>query len=292
MRTLPLFICFFLTCVLTGKSQEYLISGCGYDKVAVINRDGDILWSYKVPGADCNDAEVTNNGNVLLAYKYGAMLVDSTKNILWDIKVNYPDEEMYTATQMEDGHFLLACCGNPSRIMEVDTDGKVLKELKYDTGLKEVHGQFRQIVKTEGGTYIIPIMSKGVIREMTDCGNLVREIEVGGTPFQVSVLNNGNWLVAGGDGSMIVEVSPRDGKKVRIIDNDNFKECRLKFVAECTALDNGNILVANWDGHHMNEEKSPAIIEISPDNKLVWSLGTDSKIYRISTLSLINDMGQ
>lgn len=279
---------FFLVCSISANSQEYLVAGCGYDRVSVINKQGDVIWSKPVPGSDCNDAEITSDGCILLAYKYGAMLVNRDKKIMWNIEVDYPNEEMYTATQLENGNYLLACCGLPSRIMEVNHDGKIIKELKYDTGIKNVHSQFRQIVRTAKNTYIIPVMGKGVIREISAEGKLLREVKVGGTPFQVNVLKNGNWLIAGGDGGMVIEIVPETAQVVRRIDNSNFKLCKLKFVAECRVLENGNILVANWAGHDRSNQEAPIVLEIDTDNNMVWSLYANSDIYRISTLSLID----
>lgn len=286
-RTLSLLSYLFIICVIDLSAQKYLVSGCGYDKISIVDRSGNIFWSYDVPGSDCNDAEITDKGNVLLAYKYGAMLVDIQKNVLWNFKVDYPNEEMYTATQLTNGNFLLACCGLPARIIEIDHECNVINEVVYDTGIKDIHSQFRQIIKTDTGTYIIPIMGNGTVREITSDGKILRELYVGGTPFQTTILNNGNWLVSCGDGHKIVEISPKDGSIKRTIDNNNLYGCKLKFVAECSVMENGNILVANWDGHDVNGDKSPAIIEIDTDNNIVWSLYSSNHLYRISTLSII-----
>lgn len=268
--------------------QQYLVSGCGYDKVTVIDRNGKLYWSFDVPGADCNDAEETSEGDILMAYKHGAMLVSRDKTVKWDYKVDFPNEEMYTATQLSDGNFLLACCGTPSRIIELNAKGKVISELLYDTGITNVHSQFRQIEKTVRGTYIIPLMGQGSVREISSDGKVVKEFHTGGTPFQVSVLDNGNWLVACGDGHNVVELDSENGQIVKCIDNENQSECRLNFVAECTRLDNGNTLMANWGGHDNSNIVTPIIIEFDNDNNISWSLYSSTDVFRISSVSLID----
>ena len=57
------------------------------------------------------------------------------------------EEELFTATQLNSGGYFLAICGHPARIVELDSQGNPLKEIQFETGIKRVHNQFRQIEK-------------------------------------------------------------------------------------------------------------------------------------------------
>lgn len=268
-----------------AQKEQYLIAACGMDKVAVIDRKGEIFWETPVEKADCNDAEITREGNVLFGYKYGAKLVDRTQRVIWDYPVEFPNEEMYTATQLRNGNYLLACCGKPARIIELDGQGKVVYELKYDTGVEDVHSQFRQIVQSKKGNYILPIMGKGVVREISRDGKLIREVKVEGNPFQISLLKGGNWLVACGDGHSWIEVNPAKNEIVKRVGERDLPFCKLQFVAELTRMKNGHTLVANWNGHDPKDQTQPIAFEIDKNNHLIWAIYPTEKIKRISTLS-------
>lgn len=56
------------------RGEKFLIAGCGWDKVAVIDkRTCRFEWVHTIgKGEDCNDVEVTREQNILYAYTAGA----------------------------------------------------------------------------------------------------------------------------------------------------------------------------------------------------------------------------
>ncbi|MGL5319042.1 MAG: hypothetical protein ACRC9Q_10205 [Bacteroidales bacterium] len=272
---------------LQAQNEQYLVSGCGMNKVAVINRSGDVTWEYdlsQIKHVECNDAEITRQGNILFAYKSGARLIDKQKNIIWDHSADFPREEMFTATQLKNGNYLLACTGNPARILELNKKGELILEIKYDTGIKDPHGQFRQVTKSPSGTYLIPIMGKGVIHEVSKEGVLLREVKAEGSPFQLSLLKNGNWLVACGESHSLVEIDPTKNEVVSRIGENDIASCKLQFVAESKRLKNGNTLISNWNGHDAKDKTQPVVIEIDNNKNLVWKLAPMKDLDKISTI--------
>ena len=130
-------------------------------------KTGEIEWSHPLnKGEDCNDVEITREGNILYAYTSGARMITRDQQTVWDFKAK-KGEELFTATQLPSGHYMLAICGTPSRIIELDPQGHPVEEIKFDTSITGVHDQFRQIVKTPQNTYLIPLMGKGEVVEMT-----------------------------------------------------------------------------------------------------------------------------
>lgn len=274
-----------LGCALGLKAQQeqYLVAGCGLDKAAIINRSGEILWETPVAGSDCNDAEMTKEGNILMAYGRGAKLVTLDQQTLWDYKVEKP-EEMHGATQLKNGNYLLACCGQPARIIELSPKGEVVKEFSYDTGIQNIHSQFRQVSKTSKGTYLIPLFRTSTVVEVNDRGELLREVKAEGNPFQVTVLKNKNWLVACGDGHSLIEVNPQTGQVANRVGERDLEFCKFQFVAETRRLKNGNTLVVNWNGHDREDKKQPILLEYDKNKKQVWCLYETPQLKRISTV--------
>lgn len=280
-----LIITFLLFFINNVYSQYYLVGGCGLDRLAVIDRSGKIYWEYPVENKDCNAAVLTKKGDILFSNRTGAKLINKNKETIWEIK-SFPTEEMYTSTELKNGNYLLACCGKPARIMEVDRKGKVLKEIRYNTGVENIHGQFRQISKTKKNTYIIPIMDEGAIHEINDKGELLRKIKVEGNPFQAKILNNGNWLISCGDAHSFIELDPSTEKIIKKVGRNDLEFCTLLFAAETTQMRNGNTLIANWGGHEKHL-KAPIVVEIDKNNNKVWSFEGNDVFRYISTISCI-----
>lgn len=280
---------FLLYCLLLfpscdDKQEKLLVSGCGWKQVSILDKaSGKIEWTHPLQsGEDCNDVELTTEGNILYAYTTGARLINRQQEILWDFKAD-EKEELYTATQLTDGKYLLALCGNPSRIIELSADGKPIYELTFDTSIADVHSQFRQIVKTPENTYLIPLMGRGEVIEMSRQGEVLKRIPCGGTPFSVQILTNGNWLVSCGDGHKLEELNPRTGQSDRTVQSGQLEGDPLLFVAEAIRYPNGNTLISNWNGH-TNDKTQPLLLEIDSLNETVWELPHNPEIVNISTV--------
>ena len=71
------------------RGEKFLIAGCGWDKVAVIDkRTCRFEWVHTIgKGEDCNDVEVTREQNILYAYTAGARLITPGQHVVWDYKV-------------------------------------------------------------------------------------------------------------------------------------------------------------------------------------------------------------
>lgn len=280
-----LILCTGLTlCAFIPQKEKLLISGCGWNKIAILDKEScRIEWIHDLnKGEDCNDVEITREKNILYAYTRGARLINKEQQIIWDYKVS-KGEELFTATQLADGSYLLAVCGTPSRLIELNKDGETIKEIPFQTNITGVHDQFRQIVKTKKGNYLVALMGKGEVVELNKEGKAVKTIKTGGNPFSVKILNNGNWLVSCGDGHNFAEVNPKKGKVIKSVHSEQIRGASLLFVAELIRYRNGNTLIANWNGHS-DDKTQPLLIEIDTKNQIVWSLPVQRDIINISTV--------
>ena len=260
----------------SAPQNKMLIAGSFWDTIAVVNRSaGDqIEWKYGLPaGSECNSVEIIPGGDVLLSYKKGASVIkrDAAATIVWDYTDVADTAELQTATRLSDGGYLLAICGTPARIVELDSTGtQVRKEVRYDLGIQPAHAQFRRVSKAANGNYLIPIITTGKVLEIKDDSTLVKEYNVGGTPFAVQELPDGNLFVALGDGHSAVEINRADGSVISQI--DNVPGVPLHFVAQSMRLENGNTLLSNWQGHLPAEQQTaPQLVEIDPTGAVVWS---------------------
>ncbi len=287
MRRIYLLLSVVLLCSISkisvGQNDQFIVGGCQLNKIAVINRTGEILWSAPVSNSNCNDVQITKEGNILYSNGVGAYLINRDKELIWSHMAK-SNEEIYSATQQKNGEYVLTFSGHPARIIELSKSGDIIKEIKFETGVKSIHSQFRQVSKLDNGNYIVPIIGKGNILELDENGSELRSIYVGGNPFQVNIISKKEWLVAGGDGSFIALINPKSETVTRKIEEADIKDCKLLFVGEGHILKNGNIIFANWSGHDTREIPQPIVAEIDNENKMVWHLNKSKSLNMISSI--------
>lgn len=268
--------------------EKLLVSGCGNHDLRIIDKNTKkVVWKHELAAnEECNDAELNKKGQVLYAYKKGARLISKeSQSVIWDFKA-LPQEEVFTATQLRSGNYMVAICGNPSRIVELNSKGDSVFVLRFDTGIKSVHGQFRQVLHTPQGTYLIPLMASGQVIEMNNKGKVLKRIQVGGNPYSVKIIKGGNWLVSCGDGHSIVEVNPKKIEEVKIINNSSLTDVKLLFVSELNRDSFGNTLICNWEGH-ANDTTQYKIFEVDKNNKVIWGIKDGNVANHISTLYIL-----
>lgn len=264
--------------------QKLLVGGSGWDKVAIVDKTtGEIEWSHQLDeGIECNDTEMTREGNILIAYKKGAKLITKDQEVLWDFKAEQ-GQELFTATQLPNGNFFLAACAHPARFITLNKKGKIIREQNYDLQVENVHGQFRQVTTTPSNTLIIPVLGKGEVIEINKKNKVLRKIKIEGNLFSVKILPDGNWLVACGDAHKLAIVDPKKETIIKTVSDSDVPDYSLFFVAEPHLLKNGNYMFANWNGH-AKDKTQPKIIEINADNNIVWTLPDNDAIRNISTV--------
>ena len=283
MKKQIIFLAVILLCCSCAKKEKLIIGGSGWQHIAIVDKTtGKIEWKHALaPDEECNKVEVTPKGHILYAYKQGAKLIDRKHQTIWDFKAN-DGEELHYASYV-NGNYVLAICGMPARIVELDKGGSLIKEIKFLTGIPEIHNQFRQIQKTAENTYLIPFMGRYKVSEINEEGRFIKSALTGGTPFSVKILDDGNWLVSCGAGRSLAEIDPETKGVVKTIETTDLNWGSLLFVAEAIRYDNGNTLIANWNGNS-DDKSQPHLIEINPSNQIVWRLPFNPEIISITTV--------
>lgn len=278
-----------LMCTLSLSAQQLLVAGSGWNKVAIIDKESKkVLWQHSlVKGMECNNAVALKGGNILYSYKQGAAVVDMDHNIVWDIKA--PSGcEMQSVKLLKNGNSLIAWCGHPLVIMEVDSKtGKILKEVKYDTGVKKAHSQMRQINKMDDGNYIVPIIATKEIHIVSPEGKLVRKYAVDGNPFATDQIKGTKYLVAGGDAHTLMEVDLATGEVLKTIKSGDFKGGAPLFFVGGVESNKKSFYVASWQGHSKGKT-GPKVFEVDSNMNVLWQIDEgDKNTGRISSVCSI-----
>lgn len=275
-----------LLCSGCARKEKLLLGGTGCSQIMIMDKEsGRIEWSYPLPvEVECSDVEMTSGGNILYAGRLHARLVTRDRQPVWTFEAR-EREAVYTATQLKSGNYMLAIAGFPARIVELDREGQVVSEVQISLPAVDETQQFRQILKTPEGTYLIPFLDKHKVLELAEDGRRVlRSYFCGGTPYSVKLLDSGNWLISTGAGRSVVEVDPATRTVVRKTDSGSMTFGTLLYAGESQRLKTGNTLIANWNGNAGDSNSDPAVLEVDTAGRVVWRMPYNPAITHISTL--------
>ncbi|TWT52167.1 beta-propeller domain-containing protein [Allorhodopirellula solitaria] len=257
--------------------------------LVVVEPNGEISW--QMPWNSIHDIHMLDNGHILTRKgKQQVVELDpETKSVVWKYHSGRRNGnagkavEVHAFERLDNGNTMIAESG-PARIIEVDANGKLVKEIKLKTDHPSTHSDTRLARKLTNGHYLVAQEADGKVREYDADGDVVWEYEVpmfgkpargghgpdafGNKLFSAIRLGNGNTLIGGGNGHCLLEVTP-DKEIVRQIHQDDLDGIRLAWVTTVEVLGNGNWVFGNC---HAGPEQ-PILIEVDPSTKqVVWTL--------------------
>lgn len=291
MRLLLLVIAVLIGGFRAAAQDKILVAGSGNPSIMLVDKQtGKVEWQHALEkGEECNTVALTKEGNILYSYKKGAKVVTWNHQVVWDYPA--PDKtELQSATILRNGGILLGICGNPAQFIELDKKGKVVNKVTFDLEVEKPHSQFRQIFQLKNKNYLVPVMAKQKVMEISRKGKLVAEHKIDGGAFSSLELSDGNLLLPCGDKHYYLIVDRKTGKELRRITGDDLEGASLWFVAQVLELKNKNLLICNWGGHTRGSiVDQPQLIEINKDGKAVWTLNDKQNIDKVSAACYLED---
>lgn len=255
-------------------------------RMAIVSERGSIEWEY--PVRDIHDLHMLPNGNILCQDGWTRVIeVNSAKEIVWSYDSSTKNGnagkrvEVHAFQRLENGLTMIVESG-PGRILEVDREGQVQKEIPLKRDHPSAHSDTRMARKTKSGTYLVCQERDGFVREYDSDGNVIWEFEVplfgkerkgghgveafGNNVYGAIRLENGNTLIGTGNGHSILEVTS-EKEIVWSIHQNDLPGIQLAWVTTIAQLPNGNIVFGNC---HAGPE-NPQIVEVTRDKKVVWT---------------------
>ena len=270
----------------TCHAQHRLITQ-GNNRLAIVDAKGDIEWEMKWGGI--HDIHVLESGNILTRKGHHQVVeIDrKTKKVVWtyDCSIQNGNEgkkvEVHAFQPLANGNVMIAESG-PARIIEIDRDGKLLKEVKLTVANPHPHTDTRLVRKLTTGNYLVCHEADGALREYDGDASVVWEYDVplfdqatkkghgpdsfGNKLFGAVRLANGNTLIATGNGHSVIEVTPAKEIVWHLKQND-LPEITLAWVTTLEVLPNGNYVIGNC---HAGPGQ-PLLVEVEPKTKqVVW----------------------
>ena len=300
------FACLFPPSEAVAAGHRLLIQGRG--KLAIVDERGQVEW--EMPWEAIHDIHRLKDGHILV--QQGAAKVaeidPATKAVVWSYDSATQNGnagervEVHSFQPLDNGRLMIAESGVP-RIIEVDRQGKLLKELKLKVVHPNAHTDTRLVRKLATGKYLVCHEGDGTVREYDDSGEVVWEYEVplfgrqpagghgpeafGNKCFAAVRLANSNTLVSTGNGHSVLEVTP-DKKIVWQIGQRDLHGIILAWVTTLEVLADGHYVIGNCHAGPDN----PQLIELDPITKrVVWTFNDFATFGNDVSNTMILDAG-
>jgi len=270
-------------CLGSEVSHPFVCGDILRGQVIKMDATGKAVWTYDAKVV-C-DVWALPNGNILFSGPAtGAVEVTPDKKVVWQYKGGR-GEKIYGCQPLPNGDVMIAVFSKKSpRIIEVGRDGAINTSFPL-----QVKKDIRLARKTKRGTYLLAARQNRAVHEYDADGKLIRNIKVPGNVYLAVELENGNILVACGDGHTIVEIDPND-KIVWQIKEKDLPGHPLRFVAGFQRLPNGNTVICNWGGHG-HTGKQAQIFEVTQDKKVVWEIFDNKQLGTTTHIQLLDIKG-
>ena len=256
--------------VQTGTPRKLLIGDYSAKVLALVNEKGELAWQQ--PIRDIHDAWKLANGNILFQKSWTEIVeVSPEGKTVWHYDAGKQNGnegkrvEVHAFQRLANGHTMIVESG-PARIIEVDADGKIHKQIALKVENPNPHTDTRLVRKLDNGHYLVAHESDHAVREYDADGKIVWEYKVGSKVYSALRLANGNTLIGAGDGHRVLEVD-KDGKTVWSVEENELPGITLAWVTMVDRLPNGNTFLVNCHAGPTN----PQLVEVTAEKKVVWT---------------------
>ncbi|MFP6581229.1 MAG: PQQ-binding-like beta-propeller repeat protein [Candidatus Hydrogenedentota bacterium] len=310
MKTLSTIL---VTCILVSISAfaDHKVLVQGNNKLAQVNGKGKITWEMRFGGI--HDIHKLKNGNILTVKGFRTVVEIDAKSgdVVWsyDASTMNGNEgqrmEIHAIQPLKNGDVMIAESGL-GRIIEINRDGKLLKEVKMELDNPDAHRDTRLARKIANGNYLACHEGDGKVREYSgEDGSVVWEYEIpmfgkktagghgpegfGNSVFSALRLENGNTLIGTGNGHSVLEVTPAKEIVWELHQND-LPNITFAWVTTLEVLKNGNLVIGNC---HAGPGQ-PLLVEIDRETKeVVWTFDHfDTFGNSVSNSLLVDQVGK
>lgn len=214
------------------------------------------------------DMQLVGQGRVLISHDAGYTEYDIATGKVMKEVATY--KGIATARRLPNGDTLIA---------GVDLDGSkgvVVLELDAANTIKNktvFPGNYVRLIReTPQGTWLM--MNNTMIREGDRSGKLLHEWTIPGFQHAWKALRlpNGHILASAGYGAFMVELDANGAVMRKFFSKETEPaEVNVNFCAMFQLLPNGDIVLANWQGHGPGHGASgKQIVEFTPAGQIVW----------------------
>lgn len=287
-------------------THRVLLQGEG--RLAILGHRGEIEW--EMPWGGIHDVHRLANGQILVQENMTRVVAidPEQKKVVWSYDAGKQNGnegqrvEVHSFVPLENDRLLLAESG-PSRCLEIDRGGKLLRQFPLTVAKRDAHRDTRLVRRLADGHVLVCHEGDGCVREYDgDTGKVVWQFEVpmfgkeakgghgpeafGNQVFAALRLPSGNTLITTGNGHSVLEVDAKQ-QIVWSLQQNDLPGIVLAWVTTLEVLPNGHYVIGNC---HAGKGQ-PVLVEIEPKTKAVaWTLDAFDRFGNSVSNSLLLDV--
>ena len=268
----------------------------GNGQLSIVDKAGEVEWTMDWGGI--HDIHVLPNGHIMVQ-RGAAEVVEidpATKAVVWSYDARTMNGNTGKAVEVhafqplakpgaaEDDWRLMIAESGTARIIEVDRDGVLHSNTPLTVKNPHPHMDTRLVRKIADDRYLVCHEGDGAVREYQQgTGKVLWEYDIpmikqdarggegaeasGNKCFGALRLQDGNTLIATGNGHSVIEVNPKK-EIVWSVSHDELPDIRLAWVTTLEVLPNGHYVIGNC---HAGAGQ-PLLVELDPKTKqVVWT---------------------
>lgn len=256
--------------------------------IHIDERDPSKDWAVPTGHPAARDMQLIGGGRVLVGHHHGWSEFDiATGDVLREVACY---EGVTAVRRQPDGRTLVAGVDIAGAtgvvLLELDETGTEVRRSSYP-------GDYVRLIRqTADGTLLMSCNDR--IREGDSDGNYLRDYPVDGFyhAWKALRLPDGRLLVSAGYGAFMVELDAAGNEVRRFGGKDAVpEEVNPFFYAMFQLLGNGNVVLANWQGHGPGFGASGVqLLEFDPDGGIVWTWSDPARISSLQGVLVLDGL--
>lgn len=249
-----------------ASKHDFLVIDNYENQLAYVSQsDPRTSWSVPIPPGSRDIALL--EATVLISHGDGAgEYALDTQELVWSVS---GFSSVQTAQRLPNENTLIGLSGADSTFHELDGSGQIVNTIVVG-GVAEL-----RLARTLPNGNLLFTGDQGGFKvfEADGTGAVVWSAPLTGKGYEAVRLSNGNTLATTGETSTAIELAPDGSIAATVGGTENF-EAELLWFSGVEVLENGNVVVANWHGHGMEESTGPHLVEFTPQNDIVWQFSS------------------
>ena len=268
------------------SSPRHAVIASDKGKIVRYDRQGNVAWEFSGI-RQVHTLQQLDNDHILCQQDWQTIVeITPDSEIVWSYDATSNGNEgrrleVHAFQRLPNGNTMIVENGI-GRIIEINRAGKIVHQVKYQVQPLNAHSDVRMAHQLDNGHYLLAHEKEGRVTEYNHDGDIVWDYHIplfgrerkrghgpnafGNQVYNALRLQNGNMLIATGNGHSVLEVSPEQDIVWKIEQND-LPGITLAWVTTLEVLPNGNILIGNCHAGPDN----PQMIEVTREKDVVWT---------------------
>lgn len=262
LLALGIALCPFPGQAASAIKHRFLAVDNGGNRLLLVDQIGDRGWKVSIP-AGSRDLQLLSGNKVLVSHGNGAAEYDLTTGAKgWSVS-GYSG--ITSACRLDNGNTLIGGNVDGITLYEIAPD-RTEKSKLNPKGVSDLR-LFRRL---ENGNTLLALAGAHKVVEIDPKGAVLWSGNLTDKAYVAYRLANGHTLATSGEDFIVYDFDPAGKATLAAGGKARHPNARFLWFSGFEILANGNLFVANWNGHG-REGQGPHAVEFDKDNNLVWS---------------------